>query len=413
MPSTTDAPAADAPQGEVLIRATGVSKKFVRFRRRATSLKERFVRREQNAKEDFWALRDVDLVVRRGETVGLTGPNGSGKSTLLKVLSGILRPTEGQVEIHGRVASLLELGAGFDGELTGRENIYLNSALLGVPKAETDRLFDAIVEFSELADSIDERVKTYSSGMYMKLGFSVAVHMDPDILIVDEVLAVGDAAFQNKCIDRIQDFQREGKTILFVSHSSGQVQQLCSRAVLLDKGRVRFDGDPDETISRLHELLGVDLVQRSYEGVAKVAGVLLVEPSTNAIKTQFQAGAEAVFMADVQWLSSDPLPVETHFELHFVAGGEDIAEVAPGRFDVDPDEPALSGGLTSVRWRIDALPDFAGTVTLRFSVHCDGRMVSQAAIPGVTMHNDLHGEIDGDVWLLEPNSGETPRLPRS
>ena len=232
----------DENLGEVLIQARRVSKKFTSYHRRATSLKERLVRREQTEADVFWALQNVDLQVRRGETVGLIGPNGSGKSTLLKVLSGILRPNSGDVSVEGRVSSLLELGAGFDGELTGRENIYLNSALLGVPRAETERLFDEIVEFSELGEFIEFPVKHYSSGMYVRLGFSVAVHIDPDILIIDEVLAVGDAAFQKKCLDRVADFQKRGKAILFVSHAAGLVEQLCNRAILLDHGRVVFDG---------------------------------------------------------------------------------------------------------------------------------------------------------------------------
>lgn len=391
---------------DVLVAAVGVSKKFSRVSRRATSLKERLVRREQGAEHEMWALRDVDLQVRRGETVGLTGPNGSGKSTLLKVLSGILRPTSGQVAVTGRIASLLELGAGFDGELTGRENIYLNSALMGVPRAETDRLFEDIVEFSELRDFIDNPVKHYSSGMYMKLGFSVAVHMDPDILIVDEVLAVGDAAFQEKCMDRIREFQRQGKTILFVSHSSGQVEELCTRAVLLNKGVVLFDGPPKETIARLHELLGVDTVSRRHDESAKIAGVALVDPSTGESRDSFQAGASALLMADLSWLSDEPLDEDAHVELAFVAGGETVVEIDPPAVPLPVDEPARSSGTTSIRWLIESLPDLEGVVGLSLTVHLHGRPAVTAEIPGILIRGESSQlPIPGEGYLLDRDTG--------
>ena len=229
--------------GEIAIRARGVGKSF-RGTGRATSLKERILRMGHGTAEPFVALRDVNLEIAAGQTIGLIGHNGSGKSTLLKILTGILRPTTGTVEVNGRVSSLLELGAGFNGELSGRDNIYLNASLLGLSRKETDGLFDSIVEFSELAEFIDNPVKHYSSGMYVRLGFAVAVHVDPDILLVDEVLAVGDEAFARKCLDKIAEFQREGRTILFVTHSLSLVDEICDRGVVLDHGRVVFDGDP-------------------------------------------------------------------------------------------------------------------------------------------------------------------------
>ena len=241
--------------GEIAIRASGVGKSF-RGTGRATSMKERILRMGHGTAEPFQALRDVDLEIRGGQSVGLIGPNGSGKSTLLKILTGILRPTTGTVEVNGRVSSLLELGAGFNGELSGRDNIYLNASLLGLSRKETDGLFDSIVEFSELAEFIDNPVKHYSSGMYVRLGFAVAVHVDPDILLVDEVLAVGDEAFARKCLDKIAEFQREGRTILFVTHSLDLVDEICDRGVVLDHGRVVFDGDPQFATGTLRALLG-------------------------------------------------------------------------------------------------------------------------------------------------------------
>ncbi len=385
--------------GEALIVAEGVSKRFAAYHKKATSLKERLVRREQTAAEVFWALREVNLVVRRGETIGLTGPNGSGKSTLLKVLSGILRPNTGRVRVSGRVASLLELGAGFDGELTGRENVYLNASLLGISRQQTDRLFDEILAFSELEEFIDTPVKHYSSGMYVRLGFSVSVHVDPDILIVDEVLAVGDAAFQRKCIDRIRQFQAAGKTILFVSHSSAQITSLCSRAILLDKGRVVFDGNAHQTVHKLHELLGVDNVERRGSLQCRVAATLLVDPATGVAPAAFRAGGEALLMADLEWLEREPIQ-DCAVELDLLSGGEVIASVEPGRLPLAPTEPVDSGGRTSLRWQLRELPDRAGVVTARLRVVSGGVPIAQAEVADILIRSDRLITVQGSAWQL-------------
>ncbi|MEA3254868.1 MAG: ABC transporter ATP-binding protein [Candidatus Altiarchaeota archaeon] len=203
--------------------------------------------------EDFWALRDINLEVREGETLGIIGVNGSGKSTLLTILLGITKPTEGSVEVNGRVAGLLELGAGFHPELTGRENIYINASILGLSRREIDERFDDIVDFAGIREFIDVPVKTYSSGMYVRLGFSVAVHVDPDILIIDEVLAVGDLAFQEKCLEKMNEFKEKGKTIVIVSHNSNIITDICGRALLIANGRLIEDG-------------AVDCVVKTYTG---------------------------------------------------------------------------------------------------------------------------------------------------
>ncbi|MCZ2823771.1 MULTISPECIES: ABC transporter ATP-binding protein [unclassified Modestobacter] len=232
---------ADSP---TVVRVHDVSKRFVI--RKDKSLKERLVNagRSRRHREDFWALRNVDLEISAGTTVGLIGPNGSGKSTLLKTIGGILQPTSGTVERRGRLAALLELGAGFHPDLTGRENVYLNASILGLSQRQTDEYFDAIVDFSGIERFIDTQVKFYSSGMYVRLAFAVAVHVDPDVLLVDEVLAVGDEPFQRKCLDQIRSFQKEGRTIILVTHALDQVVDLCDRAVVLENGRVVVDGDP-------------------------------------------------------------------------------------------------------------------------------------------------------------------------
>jgi ABC-2 type transport system ATP-binding protein len=224
-----------------------VSKRFRLAHGKHKSLKERVIH-GRVPHEDFWALKDVSFEVREGETVGILGRNGSGKSTLLKCICGVLQPTSGEVAVRGKLAGLLELGAGFQQDLTGRENIYLNGSLLGMSKREVDKVFDAVVDFSELEEFIDGAVKFYSSGMYVRLGFAVAVNVDPDILVIDEVLAVGDERFQRKCIDRIKGFQREGRTILLVSHSPDQVRSLCDRAVVLSHGALVGEGDTAEAV---------------------------------------------------------------------------------------------------------------------------------------------------------------------
>lgn len=234
-----------------IVRIQNVSKRFVI--RKDNSVKERLVNfgRGSQHKEDFWALRDVSMEIDAGTTIGLIGPNGSGKSTLLKMIGGIIQPSSGTVERRGQVAALLELGAGFHPDLTGRENVYLNASILGLSKKQTDSHFDDIVEFSGIGEFIDTQVKFYSSGMYVRLAFAVAIHVDPDILLVDEVLAVGDEAFQKKCLDKIREFQREGRTIVLVTHTLSQITDLCTRAVVLAKGSVVFDGDPKDAVSIL------------------------------------------------------------------------------------------------------------------------------------------------------------------
>lgn len=235
------------------IEIDDISKHFRLYHEKYTSLKERVIHLNKIPFEEFWALQHISFDVNWGETVGLVGHNGSGKSTLLKCIAAILQPTSGEIRVRGRVAAMLELGAGFHPELSGRENIYLNAALLGVAKRDIDLRFDDIVEFSELGPFIDNQVRYYSSGMYTRLGFAVAVNVDPDILLVDEVLAVGDENFQRKCFDKVEEFQREGRTIVFVSHSPEIVRRVCDRAYVLDHGVIVGEGAAPEAISILRE----------------------------------------------------------------------------------------------------------------------------------------------------------------
>jgi ABC-2 type transport system ATP-binding protein len=239
----------------IAVDVEDVSKRFRLYTEKYQSLKERFLHAGRNPYQDFWALRNVQFEIPEGQTVGILGRNGSGKSTLLKCVSGILQPTEGRVVVRGSLAALLELGAGFQPELSGRENIYLNASLLGLSTKDVDKRFDEIVAFAELEQFIDNQVKYYSSGMYVRLGFAVAVNVDPDILVVDEVLAVGDEAFSRKCMARIKEFQDDGRTILFVTHSSDLVRQICDFAVVLSSGDMIGSGPAAEAVRIYHEHL--------------------------------------------------------------------------------------------------------------------------------------------------------------
>src|SRR5215212_3073849 len=230
-------------------------------------------------KEDFWALKDISFDVQRAEALGIIGHNGAGKSTILKLLSRITTPTTGEIMINGRLSALIEVGSGFHPELTGRENIYLNGSILGMMRREITKKLESIVEFAELRQFIDTPVKRYSSGMYVRLGFSIAAHLDPDILLLDEVLAVGDAAFQRKCIDRITELKKNGTTIVFISHDLRAVQKLCDRVILLKKGQIEADGDPHETIA---------LYQSSSQQLAETRTMGGQEDSREAVMTSLR-----------------------------------------------------------------------------------------------------------------------------
>jgi lipopolysaccharide transport system ATP-binding protein len=264
----------------------------------------------------FWALQDISFKVGHGEVVGVIGRNGAGKSTLLKILSRITEPTTGRAEIHGRVGSLLEVGSGFHPELSGRDNIYMNGAILGMRRAEIERKFDAIVEFSEIGEFIDTPVKRYSSGMHMRLAFSVAAHLEPEILIVDEVLAVGDAKFQKKCLNKMENVGQDGRTVLFVSHNMPAVTRLCSRAILLDQGRVLSDGPCHEVVKEyLHSGVGT-LAAREWNDARRAPGNHVAR--LRAVRVRDEEGQVREVM-DIR----RPIGVEMEFEV--LEGGHTLA----------------------------------------------------------------------------------------
>jgi ABC-2 type transport system ATP-binding protein len=314
------------------IVAAGVGKRFLLHHKRATSLKERLLLHRQSSSEAFWALRDVDLEIGAGHTVGLIGPNGSGKSTLLKVLSGILAPTAGAVTVRGR---------------------------------ETQRYFDDIVAFAELEPFIDNQVKHYSSGQYVRLGFAVAVHVDPDILLVDEVLAVGDESFQRKCLAKIGEFQQRGCTILFVTHALDLVPRICSRGVVLDHGRVLHDGDPVEAAERLRSLLGTGADQSGGGADVgadrpRVTAVRLVDPASGDAKGHFRGGEAMAVDFDVAVPAGAP-PVAVRMA---VTGPADVP------MWVMTSEPLYPGpdGMATVRFTVKELPQVKGIYALAVAV---------------------------------------------
>jgi ABC-type polysaccharide/polyol phosphate transport system ATPase subunit len=262
--------------------------------------------RAGNKRTHLWAVRHVDLDVEPGESVGVIGRNGSGKTTMFQMLAGVTGPTEGTVRVRGRVAPLISVGIGFNPELTGRENVYVNGTILGVPRREIDRRFDEIVAFAEIAKFIDTPVKFYSSGMFVRLGFSVAVAADPELLLVDEVLAVGDVAFQLRCYERMEEIRRNGATILVVSHNLNAIRRLCSKVLLLHDGQTRFIGDTDDGISRYHDILGelaaeegetapeveiLDFELVDEDGVPR-AHLRTGDPATFRVRARFPRGAD-------------------------------------------------------------------------------------------------------------------------
>ncbi len=366
-------------QAPVVVRIDNVRK---RFRvRRDNNLKDRIVhlgRQGKTHREDFIAVKDVSLDIEAGTTVALMGANGSGKSTLLKLIGGIVAPTSGSVKTRGRMAALLELGAGFHPDLSGRENIYLNASILGLTRPEIDARFDEIVEFSGIADFIDTAVKFYSSGMYVRLAFSVAIHTNPDILLVDEVLAVGDEAFQRKCMDRIAQFRANGCTIILVSHSAQQVAELCDRGIVLRKGEVVHDGDVDEAIGVLRDVLegrdDASAAEAAERAPIRVAGVEILDDRGEKRRVFRSAETIGVRLA----LESD------HAISNWAAGFSVNTPLGHMVFASNTDLlgtalPTINGGMT-VEFRIDALHLGAGT----YHVHANAVASEEGGVHGIS-----------------------------
>ncbi len=350
-----------------------------RFRRTADASAEhdRAARRGE-----FWALRDIHLNVQRGEVIGIVGANGAGKSTLLKVLSRITNPTEGEARLRGRLASLLEVGTGFHPELTGRENIYLNGAIMGMRKAEINRRFDEIVAFSGTERFLDTPVKRYSSGMRVRLAFAVAAHLEPEILVIDEVLAVGDAAFQSKCLGKMNDVARgEGRTVLFVSHNMGSIRSLCHRGILLDRGLLACEGTSDEVIRAYFSATGqeghVDLARRHDRhgsGAVQAQSIRAIDPNTGHELHRLCAGRDVAF--EVTYAASGDLsPRNVSIELTFFTQAGQFVMALNNRLSngVFASLP-VQGRLTC---RVPRLPLMNGSFTAKLTIKTDEVIADQ------------------------------------
>lgn len=379
------------------IEIENASRRFRVYPQPVRTLKELLLARRRVRGRDVWALRDVSLAVEPGEAVGLIGRNGSGKTTLLKLVAGILRPTSGRVSVEGRVGSLLELGAGFHPEFTGRENVFLNGSILGLPRRAIRRHLDEIVAFAELERFIDLPVRTYSAGMVMRLGFAVAAHLEADVLLLDEVLAVGDEEFQRKCFGKIFELKRRGVTIVFVSHDASAVERLCGRGVLLRDGRVEVDGPVREAIARYHALLAGERDPderraglREYgSGEVRIAEVRLLDADGEE-RVQFLPGEPLAVRLRLRSAGSVPPPrlawtVHDEAGLVLAAGAVETAELGweEGRAE------------HLLRFDVDRLPLADGRFRLRFELSdpARGRL--------------YHWVEDAARWLVYPADGSS------
>jgi ABC-type polysaccharide/polyol phosphate transport system ATPase subunit len=387
---------------EPAIVVDGVSKKFRIHKERADSLKERITSKRRANHEDFWALKDVSLVVPKGSVYGLVGHNGSGKSSLLRIMANIHRPTTGTVTTHGRISALLELGAGFHPDLTGRENIYLNAAILGLSKAETDGLYDKIVEFSGLREFIDTPVKHFSSGMYVRLGFSVAVHVEPQILLVDEVIAVGDEEFQRRCFEHLNKLRRKGVTIVIVTHGLGFVQTLCDEATWLDHGVMKAQGKASEVVQEYLGKVNRDEVVRIEHEVAEGRDWSVPKGTTASIEAFELLDDDGEHLAvgtsmepitfRLRWKANEPIEAPL---LSFAIKTESGTPLAnPTMFVSDEPSVPVYLGEGYADYRIDQLLLAPGTYFVNAAIHdCHAMTVFDRVDDIVTLRVQPGGKI--------------------
>jgi len=352
---------------DIALSVDGVSKTFRVHQERANSLKQFIATGGRNRFDDFYALRDVSLDVRTGEALGIIGHNGSGKSTLLKCMAQILTPNEGKIHVNKRMAALLELGAGFHPELSGRDNVFLNAAILGMARREIDQRFDEIVSFSGLDDFIDSPVKTYSSGMYVRLAFAVAINVDPELLLIDEILAVGDVTFQQKCMEKFVELREQNRTLVLVTHDTGSVRHFCDRAIWLDHGTIKADGKPADVIDEYTEtMLGAE---ETVEGgaVRRGSGEIWVDRVELIVDgspvDSVHNGDTVTFRLHFDTSKEIPGPV---FAIKLASfGGATVT--APSSRDVD-EVPATVNGKNTVDITIPDLPLLPGPFVLHTEV---------------------------------------------
>jgi ABC-type polysaccharide/polyol phosphate transport system ATPase subunit len=396
--------------GEISVE--GASRRFRIHAREARTLKDLFVQRGQTQATDVWALQDVSLGVERGQAVGLIGRNGSGKTTLLRLIAGIIKPTAGQVRTEGRIGSLLELGAGFHLDFSGRENVFLNGAIQGLRRADIKQRFDEIVAFAELEHAIDRPVRTYSSGMTMRLGFAIAAFLEADILLLDEVFAVGDEAFQRKCFGRIFAFKQTGGTIVFVSHDASAVERLCGRSVLLDVGHVAFDGPTREAVTRYRRALADDAnpaergagLREWGSGEATIESAVLVGKE-GTDRLQFLSGEPFVLQVTVAAPDGVPPP-----RLQLELRDDTDTLIAGHAVDLRGLGWAGGNGRRSVRFEIGELPLADGRFHLRLGLTDETgehvyHWLDDALVFVVYPGGDERGVVRFEGrWMLEENS---------
>ena len=359
--------------------------------RNLTSRSKRFISRGKQPSQmsdDFWALKDVSFEIEQGDRVGIIGRNGAGKSTLLKILSRITEPTEGRVAIKGRVASLLEVGTGFHPELTGRENIYLNGAILGMTKSEIKRKFDEIVAFAEVEKFLDTPVKRYSSGMYVRLAFAVAAHLEPEILVVDEVLAVGDSAFQKKCLGKMEEVGREGRTVLFVSHNIAAIQSLCKTGIVLDSGQLEGVYNVSEAIYNYSELLG-----RNPSNLNRLRGVKVLKMRINPRTIGKNITPDAPLVVDVEFFTEKSL---TDCYLNLVVENSESEFLIHSRTDFYGEKPSFAPGLHTVTVEIPRISLRAGVYTAWFRLYVNGEEATEIA-DSERLMLEIEGESVGGI----------------
>ncbi len=319
----------------VALRVEKVSKQYRIYERPGDRLKESLTRGLLRRHQEFWALRDVDFEIEAGTTVGIVGPNGCGKSTLLQIISGTLAPTHGDVYHEGRIAALLELGAGFDPEFTGVENVYMNARLLGLSRRETDALFPAIERFAEIGPFLYQPVKTYSSGMYVRLAFAIAASVEPDILIIDEALAVGDAVFQHRCLRRINELHERGATVLFVSHDAAAVRALCSRAIMLRAGSVIADGKPADVLNLYQKIIMEREQAYDAESGAVSSAIEQSDKTLAPVSYAYRHGDGSAEILGAELIDAAQARVE------IVETGEPLTLRVVMRFNHDVDDPVI------------------------------------------------------------------------
>jgi lipopolysaccharide transport system ATP-binding protein len=399
-------------KSDIAVSVRGLSKAYTIAHNdeRQVTLAEQMLHRLRNPfkraqTETFWALKDVEFDIKKGDVVGIIGRNGAGKSTLLKILSRITEPTAGEIRLYGRVGSLLEVGTGFHPELTGRENIYLNGQILGMRRKEIDKQFDAIVAFAEIEKFLDTPVKRYSSGMYVRLAFSVAAHLNPEILIVDEVLAVGDSAFQKRCLGKMQEVSRdEGRTVIFVSHNMGAITRLCNRAITLERGRLKFQGWPDEAVNAYlmesggsegehrWDIPGIDIPGMKGGKIHLVAVRVINEqglPTSSVNVTQ-------VFSVEVEYDILQPL-ARSRVSLFLMAEDGTIVFTAADCTGNDWFERVRQPGRYISRCQIPG--NLLNTTQYAVRVAAD--------TPGIAVHFDVEPAI---TFAVEPTGGVTERF---